>query len=124
MDTKRTAVIVEDDCTVVYLLKQILINKEIHSFPANTIKEGLNLIKEHHPAFIFIDNGLPDGCGFEVISEILNYDSEVQVIAMTARDTFNAKDIALCAGAAYFLEKPFTIDQVYKSLKDHPVEVA
>lgn len=116
MNTNTIAVIIEDDCTIVYLLKQILINKDIQSFPANSIKEGLKLIHEHHPDFIFLDNGLPDGCGFEVIPEILHQGSDTQIIAMTARDTFNAKDKALCAGASYFLEKPFTIDQVYKSL--------
>jgi two-component system response regulator PilR (NtrC family)/two-component system KDP operon response regulator KdpE len=117
MNTDKTAVIIEDDNTIFYLLKQILKNNGIHSFPANSIREGLELIYDQHPDFIFIDNELPDGLGFDAISGMHQEGPGTQIIAMTARNNHNIKNKALGAGASYFLEKPFTIEQVNKSLK-------
>jgi DNA-binding NtrC family response regulator len=119
MNMERTAVVIEDDYTIVYLLKQILKGKRIKSFPANSIKEGLELMHEKHPDFLFLDNELPDGLGFDNISAIHHDCPQTQIIAMTAQLGTDKKDETLINGASYFLGKPFTINQVYLSLKKY-----
>ena len=117
MENGKTALIIEDESALVFLLKQVLKTKGIDTIEASSIKEAYMLTKEMRPDFIFIDNDLPDGYGFDIISELHTIIPDAQIVAMTALDSYQYKEEAFKGGADYFLEKPFTIKQVYKSLK-------
>jgi len=123
MEAGRTALIIEDECTVVYLLKEVLKNKGIDAVQANCIKDAHLLMLNIHPDFIFVDNELPDGLGFDTICTMHLNNPEARIIAMSAQASFRGKENAFNVGANYFLEKPFTLEQVYNSLKKESKEV-
>lgn len=123
MKVEITALIIEDECTLVFLLKQVLKIKGINSFKAGSIKDARILLNELQPTFIFVDNELPDGLGFDMIPLMRQKCPDAQIIAMTAYIPFLDKETAFNLGADRFLEKPFSIEQVYNALKKETIRL-
>jgi CheY-like chemotaxis protein len=65
---------------------------------------------------IILDNKLPDGLGVDLVSYIKQNYPSVKIV-MISGYAASAKDIALENGADLFLEKPFTKEQLYSSIK-------
>jgi two-component system, OmpR family, response regulator len=63
-----------------------------------------------------LDNKLPDGLGIDFISYIKENYPSVKIIMISGYAPA-AKDVALEKGADLFLEKPFTREQLYSSIK-------
>jgi DNA-binding response OmpR family regulator len=94
----------------------MLQEKEIKLEHAKTIAAAQEYLEKETPSIIILDNKLPDGLGVNFISHIKkNYPSTK--IVMISGYTAKAKNIALENGADVFLEKPFTREQLYYSVK-------
>lgn len=61
---------------------------------------------------VFTDLRLPDTSGIDLISHIKGDNPETQVILMTAHGSLDVTIEAIKRGAYYYIEKPFTPDQV------------
>jgi DNA-binding NtrC family response regulator len=61
---------------------------------------------------VFTDLRLPDGSGIDLLTELKNRSSETEVILMTGHGSIDVTIDAIKKGAFYYLEKPFTADQV------------
>ena len=66
---------------------------------------------------MILDNKLPDGYGVDFISHIKKNYPAVKIIMISGFDGA-VKDVALENGADIYLEKPFTKNDLYQSLKD------
>lgn len=60
----------DEDCGI--LMKQLLINENFKFLIANTITEGMLMLEKENPEFVFLDNILPDGLGWEKTEYILH----------------------------------------------------
>lgn len=69
---------------------------------ADSYRQGIEVIRKHHPDVIFLDIQMPDGSGFRVIEEIGDIDFEI--IFTTAFDQFAIK--AIKYSALDYLLKP------------------
>jgi DNA-binding response OmpR family regulator len=65
---------------------------------------------------MILDNKLPDGFGIDFITYVKNKYPSIKIIMISGFDA-SAKDVALENGADVYLEKPFTRDQVFNSIK-------
>ncbi len=108
--------IVEDEGDMCLLLNIMLQEKSIKLDHVKTIAAALEYLKTEQPSVIILDNKLPDGLGVDFISYIKQNYPEVKVV-MISGYTPEAKDLALENGADIFLEKPFTKEQLYSSIK-------
>jgi DNA-binding response OmpR family regulator len=72
-------------------------------------------LKEEKPSVVILDNKLPDGFGIDFITTIKKNYPDIKIIMISGFDS-SAKDVAIENGADIFLEKPFTRDQLYKSI--------
>lgn len=70
---------------------------------AENIEQALSLFEEHTPDLVFLDIDLPDGSGFEFLTQLAQ---APYVIFTTAFDQFAIK--AFEQGAVDYLLKPFT----------------
>ncbi len=61
----------------------------------------------HQPDIVLLDIELPDGCGLELLDELVSLDSPPHVIVMTAHGTSDMAVEAIRRGALDFLIKPF-----------------
>ena len=55
-------------------------------FLANTLGEGLSLMKEVSPDVVFIDNNLPDGLGWEKMSYLMEEFPDCKINLISAYD--------------------------------------
>lgn len=107
--------IIDDDCDVHALLRLYFKKNGVTTFHATTIREAKSKIAETNPSFILLDNQLPDGTGIDLIPFLKEKAPEAMIIATTAYLPAQSRKIALEYGADFFLEKPFSCDQI-KSL--------
>jgi two-component system, OmpR family, response regulator len=112
-----TALIVDDEKDICYLLNIILKQKNIQSSLAGSLAEAEKISKTSHPAFVFLDNHLPDGLGLDYIQTLKKAIPDTRVIMITAHDNPSDKEKAFREGADFFISKPFTKEIIYKTLE-------
>ncbi len=113
---KPVILIVEDDVPVRNLMVTIL---KTHNYKYLTAENGAEAILEassHNPDIVFLDLGLPDIDGVEVIRQIRNW-SNMPIIVISARSEDTDKIEALDAGADDYLTKPFSVDELLARLR-------
>ncbi len=113
---KPIILIVEDDVPVRNLMVTIL---KAHNYKYLTAENGSAAILEassHNPDIVFLDLGLPDVDGVEVIRQIRRW-SNMPIIVISARSEDADKIEALDAGADDYLTKPFSVDELMARLR-------
>jgi len=83
---------------------------------AGTGEEAVVAAAEASPDLVFLDLGLPDLDGTEVIRRVRAF-SEVPVIVLSVRDRQADKVAALDAGADDYVTKPFGMEEVLARLR-------
>jgi len=106
MDSLRTAVVIEDDRDIRELIKVVLNQSGFDVHAADTGAAGVEAVREHNPAVVTLDLGLPDIDGFEVARRIRLF-SDSYIIMLTARDDELDTLLGLETGADDYLTKPF-----------------
>src|SRR5215472_13755940 len=108
--------IIEDEGDMCLLLNIMLQEKEIKLEHAKTIAAAQEYLEKEHPSIIILDNKLPDGLGVDFVSYIKKNYPDIKIV-MISGYAASAKDVALENGADIFIEKPFTRQQLYYSVK-------
>ncbi len=115
-ETKSKVLIIEDEGDMCLLLNILLDGKELDLDHVKSLSAAEEYLQQAQPRVVILDNKLPDGFGVDFISYIKSRYPSIKIIMISGFDG-SAKDVALENGADYFLEKPFTKDQLYASIK-------
>lgn len=110
MQTKL--LIVEDTESLSQLYQAFLIPLGVDIRTANSGKQALQSISETTPDIVLLDIMLPDMSGLEILEQLKQLDSNIQVVVLTAHGTKETVLSALRLGAADFLEKPIEADRL------------
>ena len=113
---KPTILIVEDDAPVRNLMVNTLRTHDYKYLTAPKGEEALLLAASHNPDVVFLDLGLPDMDGMEVIRRIRSW-SNMPIIVISARSEDEDKIEALDAGADDYLTKPFSVEELLARLR-------
>ncbi|MCC7030691.1 MAG: response regulator [Chitinophagaceae bacterium] len=113
-----TALIIDDEIEICFLLSSILRQKKLNTNFANSIKEGMDMIVSENPQWVFLDNNLPDGKGTQFISLIKTFNPGIMVVMVTAYDTLEDKEAAFRNGANYYLSKPFNRESIFAIIEE------
>jgi two-component system KDP operon response regulator KdpE len=92
---------------------------EAHGYAVQTAGTGEEAVlgmAEGSPDLVFLDLGLPDLDGTEVIRRVRSF-SEVPVIVLSVRDQQADKVAALDAGADDYVTKPFGMEELLARLR-------
>jgi two-component system KDP operon response regulator KdpE len=111
-----TILVVDDEPQIRRALRTSL---EAHGYTvqtAGTGEEATVAAAEASPDLVFLDLGLPDLDGTEVIQRIRSF-SEVPVIVLSVRDRQADKVAALDAGADDYVAKPFGMEEVLARMR-------
>jgi two-component system OmpR family response regulator len=111
----KKALIIEDESDMCLLLNIMLSAEEVELDHVKNIASAREYLKNENPSVVILDNKLPDGFGIDFISFIKNNYPAIKIIMISGYDP-SAEDVALDNGADVFLQKPFTKDQLYKSM--------
>lgn len=111
MNENIKILIVEDDRAVRNLISTTLQINDYEYDLAIDGKNALQLMTSNKYDIVFIDLGLPDIDGIEIIKKFRDF-STTPIIVISARTHDEDKIEALDAGADDFLTKPFNVDEL------------
>ena len=113
---KPTILVVEDDAPVRNLIVTTLKTHDYKNLTAPNGSEAILLASSHNPDVMFLDLGLPDMDGVDVIRQIRGW-SNMPIIVISARSEDEDKIAALDAGADDYLTKPFSVEELLARLR-------
>lgn len=84
MNTRKKVLVIDDDEDFGLALTIFFDAKPYHLFLAHTLSAGLFILEKERPEHIFLDNGLPDGLGWEKAEYIMAKYPKVQLNLISA----------------------------------------
>ena len=114
--TAQKVLIIEDEGEMCLVLNILLNNEDFQLEHVKSLNAADVYLAENKPSLIILDNKLPDGYGIDYISYLKKNYPSIKIIMITGYDA-SAKDVAMENGADIFLEKPFTKQQLFDSVK-------
>lgn len=123
MDTPEkyeyTLLHVEDSLKLQELVRGILACRpNIKIIGAATVKEGVQLARQHRPDLILMDIHLPDGTGMDAMKQLQDYKetSDIPVVALSSLSTQLQIGEGLREGFKYYLTKPIDVPEMLETI--------
>lgn len=108
--------VVEDDPSVRNLIATTLKSNDYRYMTAPDGETAIALTSSRKPDIVFLDLGLPDLDGVEIIKRVRAW-SQMPIIVISARSEDADKIAALDAGADDYLTKPFSVAELLARLR-------
>ena len=108
----RKVLIVDDERSIVDILRYNLEKNDMTAVCAYDGAEGLRLASECDPDVILLDVMLPEMDGFEVCRTLRAEGNNVPIIMITAREEETDKVFGLELGADDYITKPFSMREL------------
>ena len=108
----RKVLIVDDERSIVDILRYNLEKNDMTAVCAYDGAEGLRLARECDPDVILLDVMLPEMDGFEVCRTLRAEGNNVPIIMITAREEETDKVFGLELGADDYITKPFSMREL------------
>jgi two-component system, OmpR family, response regulator len=109
--------VVEDDPGISDLLFSALSFAGFEVRTAGTAAEALREVAASLPDLIVLDIMLPDGDGFDVLRRVRGQSSGLPVLFLSAKDGVADRVAGLTLGAADYVVKPFSMDEVLARIR-------
>jgi len=113
---KFQILVVEDDPPIRNLIATTLKTHDYKYLLAKNGEEALLQASSFGPDVVFLDLGLPDTEGVEIIRKIREW-SNMPIIVISARSEDEDKIEALDAGADDYITKPFSVEELLARLR-------
>lgn len=104
--------IVDDDPDICSLLLKLIEGLHHQPFATHTMADGLFHAQNNDYALVFLDMGLPDGNGLQILPDLLRTPSTPEVIIITGAGDNRGAELAFKHGAWDYLSKPFFREEV------------
>jgi DNA-binding NtrC family response regulator len=119
MAANVSIVIIDDNPGSLEFLSAALAADDIRIFTAAEPEEGLNIVFREHPQIVLTDLVMPGVSGLEVLDRIVEFDSAIDVILMTAYATAESAVEAIRKGACDYLPKPVSVSVLRERISRH-----
>ena len=103
---------VDDENTITIALELLLRDHGYEVSTAANAAEAEALLARRWFDLVFLDLRLPDSDGIALLEHIKRVAPETEVVIMTAHGSLDVTIEAIKRGAFYYLEKPFTFEQI------------
>lgn len=115
------ALIADDNEDFCLLIQQILSDLNIETYSSANGKDALRAIQETNPDFVLCDIFMPDKDGIEVLREVSALPHPPTIIATSGcvrGESSWVERVTLDLGAARFLQKPFSPDELERTIRE------
>jgi DNA-binding NtrC family response regulator len=109
---KDKILIVDDEADFCLIMKNYFMKKGYNVFLAYTLDDGLNKLREVQPDFLFLDNNLPDGNGWDAIDKIVEIIPQVKAFLVSAHRNYSPLDGINKNKNIVFWEKPISFSNL------------
>ncbi len=114
---KNNILLVEDDSTLGYLLKEYLVMNQFSITLCTTTKEAIKSLESHYFDLAILDVMLPDRDGFELAKTIHNAHPNIPFMFLTARSMKVDVLKGFSLGAVDYLKKPIDEEELVVRIK-------
>ena len=115
---KERILIVDDEKNIVSSLTGILLDEGYEVIVTGDGVEALEIIQADPPDLVLLDIWLPGMDGIEVLKTVKDYHPEIAVLIMSGHGTIDTAVKATKLGAQDFIEKPFSLERITRSLEE------
>lgn len=115
---QTTVIVVDDDISILRILKQLLKEKGYDVFVASDGKEAINLISVNDFDLVITDLMMPESDGLEVLRKTKEKNPRTQVIMITGFATLDSAIEALKLGAFDYIRKPFKLAELDVTIRN------
>jgi two-component system, NtrC family, response regulator AtoC len=109
--------VVDDEHLIRWTLEQHLQKEGYEVQTAEDGEKALEMIKEHPPELVLLDNQLPGANGIEVLGGIKEIDRNIVVIMITAHGMLETAVQAMKLGAYDYVSKPFNLEELTLTIR-------
>jgi DNA-binding NtrC family response regulator len=104
-----SVLVVDDEADIRNVVRRVLAKvSDVPVLDVGTVAEAVSVLGAHPISVLFVDLGLPDGQGFDVIDAALARSKDVSIVVMTGESSVDHPISALRRSVADFLLKPFS----------------
>ncbi|MBW7477526.1 response regulator [Paenibacillus oenotherae] len=118
-DQPFAILIVDDQAAIRMLLREMFELEGIFVYEAANGMSAIEQVRQNRIDFILLDVKMPDMDGFEALSQIRCFNSEVKVAMITAYGASDRMEQAKQLGTLAFFTKPFDIEIVKSFVLSH-----
>ncbi len=104
--------VIDDEACTTSALELVLADQGYEVKAAGTAAQAESLLATRTFDLVLVDLRLPDADGLGLLEQIKKNTPETEVVLMTAHGSLEVTIEAIKRGAFYYVEKPFTVDQV------------
>ena len=109
---KKRILIVDDDETILHMLKRFFIREGFQVFVARDGIEAMERLKAENPAIVLTDLKIPSLSGIELIQYIQKNTKGTAIVVMTAYpEEWSGSEVEAC------FVKPFDIDEMFSAIQ-------
>ena len=113
---KKKAIVIDDEQIVLDSVSKILTDEHYEVDVSLSGREGLNQAIEKEYDIVLTDIRMPDIGGMKVLRDIKRAKPSLPVVMITGYSSVKSSVQAMKLGAADYLEKPFTPDQLLETV--------
>ncbi|MFN0158653.1 MAG: sigma-54-dependent transcriptional regulator [Bacteroidota bacterium] len=110
--------IIDDDQAICTILKDVLETEGYEVTYSLTGEEGMRSYAQELPSVVLLDLRLPGVDGLVVLKDILGFDPDAVVLIMTGFGTVDSAVSAIRLGAADYLQKPLSNDEIILKIEN------
>ncbi|MBI3247348.1 MAG: UDP-3-O-[3-hydroxymyristoyl] N-acetylglucosamine deacetylase [Deltaproteobacteria bacterium] len=114
---EETILIVDDEAQIRTTLHGVLSDEGYHVLDAEDGVKAMDLIAVQRPQLVILDIWMPHLDGIAVLEQLKIREPELPIIIVSGHGTIETAVRATKLGAADFLEKPFSVDTLLRSVR-------
>ena len=108
--------IIDDDIEACETIESLITRLSYTCDMAHTIKEGRELFSRNAYDVVFLDVGLPDGNGLDLLPEFMQAGDAPEVIILTGKGDADGAELAIKGGVWDYLLKPSSVREITLTL--------
>ncbi|HXG17468.1 MAG TPA: UDP-3-O-acyl-N-acetylglucosamine deacetylase [Methylomirabilota bacterium] len=112
-----TILIVDDEAQIRATLRGVLSDEGYRVLAAADALQALDLIASQRPHLVILDIWMPQMDGIELLEQLKGREPELPIIVVSGHGTIETAVRATKLGAADFIEKPFSLDTLLRSVR-------
>ena len=116
-DSRPSLLLVDDDTALCEVLARAFTARGFEVRVAHTAKEASRLVEDDRPQCAVIALKLPDASGLNLVSALLTFGPHMRIVILTAYPSIRTAVEAIKLGAADYLSKPASVDEVISALQ-------
>ncbi|MEE4240566.1 MAG: sigma-54 dependent transcriptional regulator [Desulfopila sp.] len=108
--------IIDDDIEACETIESLISRLSYACDMAHSLKDGRLLLRENTYDVVFLDVGLPDGNGLDLLPEIMEIENAPEVIILTGKGDADGAELAIKGGVWDYLLKPSSVREITLTL--------